>query len=292
MVSFINESKTGPGPGPRNQGDVAISPAMRAVLERVSINMPWAFFHRYRDLVLDNRINVELGFGAGELEETPIPEISEAVGALRDRGCRITAHGPFWDLCPGSIDPGIREVSRSRLLRLFEILEHVRPAQIVCHTGFDPRHHRGHRAEWLENSAAVWGHFIERAERLGAPLLLENVWEEDPGPHLELFAKLDSPWFGFCLDTGHQNAFSKTPLERWLDATAGRLMEIHIHDNDGSDDHHLPVGRGNIDFDYLFGFLDANGLRPVLTLEPHRDEHLYACLDALSRMESFKKFLK
>jgi sugar phosphate isomerase/epimerase len=129
-------------------------------------------------------------------------------------------------------------------------------------------------------------------ERLKAPLLLENVWEEDPGLHLKLFERIDSPWFGFCLDIGHQNSFSKTPLEEWLDASARYLKEIHLHDNDGTFDYHLPVGEGNIDLDLLFGFLDANRINPVLTLEPHKEEHLYQSLRNLTKMDSFQNFIK
>ncbi len=286
-MSFRSESE----PGAQNP-EIPITTAMKSVLGRVHVNMPWNLLPRFKGLVLDNGIHVELGFGAEDLEKTSIEEIVSTVGLLRSAGCRITVHGPFWDLCPGSIDPRIREVSGSRLHRLFEILEHVRPVQVVCHTGFDPRHHRGHRGVWIENSLWVWGPLVERAEALGAPLVLENVWEEDPELHLELLDRLRSPWVGFCLDTGHQNAFSKASLSAWLEATSGYLKEIHIHDNDGSFDHHLPVGRGNIDFDLLFRFLEANGLRPVLTLEPHREEDLFRSLESLAQMESFRKLLE
>ncbi|MEN6438019.1 MAG: sugar phosphate isomerase/epimerase family protein [Syntrophobacter sp.] len=278
-------------PDETNPEKVTIDSRMRAVLARAYINMPWAHLPRHIGLVLEYGMNVEIGFGARELECAPVSEIAKSVGMLRDRGCRITVHGPFWDLCPGSIDSAVREVARSRLGQLFETLEHVRPDQIVCHTGFDPRHHRGHRAAWIENSIAAWEFFAGQAERIGAPLLLENVWEEDPALHLELFRAVGSPWLGFCLDTGHQNAFSRTSLASWLESTAPYLKEVHLHDNDGSFDHHLPMGRGNIDFDYLFRFLGAHGLRPLVTLEPHKVEHLYESLQALSRMESFFGFL-
>jgi sugar phosphate isomerase/epimerase len=286
MVSIVNGEKSEPEDSPR------ISSEMRAVLGHVYINMPWSYFPGYRELVLGNAINVEIGFGAEELERVRLTDIIETVRTLRERGCRISAHGPFWDLCPGSIDPGIREVSRLRLHRLFEIMEAISPAQIVCHTGFDPRHHRGHREIWIDNSLAVWEPLVKWAERLKAPLLLENVWEEDPELHLKLFEKIDSPWFGFCLDIGHQNSFSKTALGEWLDATARYLKEIHLHDNDGSFDYHLPVGEGNVDFDLLFGFLDDNGLNPALTLEPHKEEHLYQSLRNLAEMNSFQHFIK
>lgn len=285
---FSSDKETGPPERP----ETAISPEARAVLAHVYINMPWNYLDRFRGLVLDNGINIEIGFAAEILDKTPVAEIAGVVETFRSKGCRITVHGPFWDLCTGSIDPEIRKVSRSRLGQLFEVIERILPDRVVCHTGFDPRHHRSHREAWIQNSLAGWEPLVKAAERLQVPLLVENVWEEDPGLHVKLFETIDSPWFGFCLDTGHQNAFSKTPLNAWLDATARFLKEIHLHDNDGSFDFHLPIGDGNIDFDFLFAFLRQREVHPVLTLEPHKEEHLYRSLQRLAQMDSFRAMLE
>ena len=231
-----------------------ISPAMRAVLGQVFVNMPWNLMDRYIDVVLENKMNIEIGFGADVLESDQTGFVCAAVERMRETGCRITVHGPFWDLCSGSVDPGIREVTRSRLGSLFDLAEKIRPEQIVCHTGFDPRHHRGHRRAWIEKSLSTWEPFVRRAEILETPLVLENVWEEDPGLHLELLEQMKSSWFGFCLDTGHQHSFSATTLDKWLQAVWPHLKEVHLHDNDGSYDDHFPVGAGTIDFNYLFIF--------------------------------------
>ena len=122
------------------------------------------------------------------------------------------------------------------------------------------------------------------------PLVLENVWEEDPELHLELLEKMKSCWFGFCLDTGHQHSFSTTTMDKWLQTVWPYLKEVHLHDNDGSYDDHLPVGAGTIDFTRLFNFLSEKGISPVLTIEPHTIEHLYETLTGLAAMVSFKNF--
>ncbi len=123
------------------------------------------------------------------------------------------------------------------------------------------------------------------------PLVLENVWEEDPELHLELLERIKSPWFGFCLDIGHQHSFSRTTLDKWLQATWPYLKEVHLHDNDGSFDTHFPVGSGTIDFDYLFDFLGEKKISPMLTMEPHTVEHLYETLAGLAAMASFNEFV-
>ncbi|MCE5333695.1 MAG: sugar phosphate isomerase/epimerase [Desulfobacteraceae bacterium] len=270
--------------------DIAINYRLQSVLKHVYVNMPYRNLPQFLNLILEHGINIEIGLSAEDLENVPLDEIGGKVELIRQRGCRFTFHGPFWDLCPGSVDPGIRRISGARLRRLFEVAEDIRPDQIVCHTGFDPRHHRGHRATSIANSLTLWEPLAAEAERLNTRLLLENVWEEGPDWHKELFEKVNSPFFGFCLDTGHQHAFSSTPLRVWLEVLYPYLGEIHLHDNDGSFDHHLPVGMGSIDFDYLFGFLRERKIFPLLTVEPHTEEHLYSTLAGLAENGPFREF--
>lgn len=48
---------------------------------------------------------------------------------------------------------------------------------------------------------------------------------------------------GLALDVGHAN------LNACLDGFLSRhFCHVHLHDNDGNDDSHLPVGKGTIDF--------------------------------------------
>jgi sugar phosphate isomerase/epimerase len=48
---------------------------------------------------------------------------------------------------------------------------------------------------------------------------------------------------GLALDVGH--AHLNHCLPGFLEAS---ISHVHIHDNDGKEDMHLPVGRGTIDF--------------------------------------------
>ena len=254
---------------------------MLKLLRCVHVNTPWKYLLEHMEIVLENRINVEVGFDAEGLDSAPRAELERASARLSDRACRTTIHGPFWDLSPGSLDPLIRRATRHRLEQLFEMVSIFSPIQIVCHTGFDPRHHDGYRKVWMEHSCETWETVVKKCEDLKIPLLIENVWENDPNIHLELFSRLDSPYFGFCLDVGHQHSFSKTSLSVWLEALWERLGELHLHDNDGTRDAHYPIGRGGIDFRGLFNFLEDVDREPLITLEPHCEEHLAETLSGL-----------
>ena len=254
------------------------------VIQRVHINMPWSKLGDYLELVLKHHFNLEIGLEAVDLDSISRVEVKRLARKLRDNGSQISLHGPFWDLSAGSPDPLIRQVTRLRFQQMFDLITLFEPLQVVCHTGYDPRHHGSRWQSYLDHSLALWEPLLERAEMMKVLLVLENVWEESPQFHKELFANLRSPYLGFCLDVGHQHSFSKTPLEVWLEELSEHLREIHLHDNDGNQDAHLPIGQGSIDFEQLFRFLKAKRLQPLLTLEPHRESHLFETLANLAEL--------
>jgi len=95
---------------------------------------------------------------------------------------------------------------------------------------------------------------------------------------------------GFCFDTGHFNAFAQAPLDAWMDALGHRLFEVHLHDNQGALDEHLPVGDGNFPFNRLFDLLKERSLRPILTVEAHSERNLAKTLSnikALGLLDGF-----
>jgi sugar phosphate isomerase/epimerase len=46
-----------------------------------------------------------------------------------------------------------------------------------------------------------------------------------------------------------------------------RLFHIHLHDNDRSGDHHLPLGRGTIDLEALYAALLRQVPQATIALE-------------------------
>jgi sugar phosphate isomerase/epimerase len=82
-------------------------------------------------------------------------------------------------------------------------------------------------------------------------------------------------------------AFSETSLADWLSALGTRVTHLHLHDNDGTADQHLPLGQGTIDFAYLFRFLTSPQgppARPLIALEPHREEDVPQMVAGLAAM--------
>jgi len=113
-------------------------------------------------------------------------------------------------------------------------------------------------------------------------MMLENVYDQSPDEMIDLLENLRDVGVGFCLDSGHQAVFSTTPMAGWIASLGPYLRQLHLHDNCGNQDEHLALGRGHIDFPQLFKLLIAfSPARPVITLEPHREEELQPSLKYL-----------
>ena len=70
--------------------------------------------------------------------------------------------------------------------------------------------------------------------------------QESEGNLRRIFNAL--PELGFHLDIGHFHLNSRQPAD-FIRAFSDRLVHVHLHDNDGSKDQHLPPGTGRIDWD-------------------------------------------
>lgn len=274
-----NGNKKGKRQVPDPQG------ACAGVLSCVQVNAPFRqLVDGYLDLFLRCRINPEIGFDASALDRRDELPLEQVARSFRENGRTVTLHGPFMDLAPGALDGKIREVTARRLLETMELVPLFRPLSVVFHVGYDDRCYNAYRQEWLAGSLATWEPMARRAEGLGVMISLENVYEQTPDMIVALLDSLSSRNVGFCLDVGHQNAFSTRPLAEWLKVLGSRLMEVHLHDNDGRGDDHQPIGGGRVAFSTLFAYLVETGLRPVITLEPHTEASLWKSLEALETL--------
>jgi sugar phosphate isomerase/epimerase len=85
------------------------------------------------------------------------------------------------------------------------------------------------------------------------------------------------------IDAGHLLAFGNGGLKQWLTGLGSYIGQLHLHDNHGLDDEHLPLGHGRIDVNLLFDHLVSRNLPgPIITLEPHREEDLWPSLEYLA----------
>jgi sugar phosphate isomerase/epimerase len=260
---------------------------MQDILKKVHVHMPFDLLAQYQEIALQKKMNLEIYFSHSTLNKLDINKCRQTAKLLTDAGSKVTFHAPFMDLRPGALDDKIRQASIDRLKQVFDLVPYFHPLRIVCHPSYDSNYYVSCDEEWLENSAATWLTLIALIGETGTKIALENVYEKEPSILRRLFERLNSDRICFCFDTGHFNVFSRVPLDVWLGELGKYLGHLHLHDNHGQRDEHLPVGNGTFPFAGLFQTLQDIKAQPTITLEAHSQDNLWKSLDNIKEMGIF-----
>lgn len=180
-------------------------------------------------------------------------------------------HGPFGDLCPGSFDHKIRQVSAYRIGQGLTIAKKLNVEHIVLHHGYVPN--TSPPANWITRSYDFWRDILTKVPDT-THIHLENYLDEKPDILLELVQKLGDERIGICLDIGHAHAFSKQSAVDWVNALASNVTYVHLHDNCGSKDEHLPLGQGNLPLQEVLAALEAYAPGAIWAIETDASQSL------------------
>ncbi len=101
------------------------------------------------------------------------------------------------------------------------------------------------------------------AERHGINVALENLRKTEVLDYV--LGRLDTPRVGFCYDSGHHHCY--TPGDDLFARYGSRLMALHLHDNDSSDDQHRLPFDGTIAWGAVLPQIADAGYRGALALE-------------------------
>lgn len=249
------------------------------VLAFVHVNLPVFMFNQYFDDFVRNGITPEIGLDCNVLDAWPLEAYQPYAHKLAAARLNPSMHAPFIGLDPGSDDPAQRDKTRMYLAKTLDVIDIFKPANVVWHTGI--WRDKPVSPTFMDNFTPTAAWFAAELQLRGARLVLENTYETDPGLHLALLDRLKPCNVGFCLDTGHSNAFGKQPLETWLESgLLPYLAEIHLHDNHGESDAHLAPGSGSVNFAPLLKYLRTMPRQnwPLITLEPHEKPDLLLAL--------------
>ena len=259
---------------------------MHDMIAKIQVNVPFRMLYDdYLDRFLKHRLNPEIGIDAAALERFTFEDFRRIGKILDDHELRVTLHGPFIDLSAGSTDPAVVALTRNRFDQLVKLVPLFNPKSVVCHAGYDWKRYGFFKEQWIENCLDTWSWLARCIDDQGSRLMLENVYEKDPNDIRVILDPLKKLGVGFCLDCGHLSAFGNSNLKNWLESLGSYIAQLHLHDNHGSNDEHLAMGLGTIDFELLFNHLKLNNNSPpIITLEPHQEEDLWPSLAYLEKI--------
>ena len=128
--------------------------------------------------------------------------------------------------------------------------------------------------DWVRANMAFLTPVVEYARGKGVRILIENMKSDREAPDNHLYGSCalnisslaEKLGAGVCWDVGHANISGFKQSEQ-LEILKGKLEVLHIHDNDGLRDAHLPPFDGNVDWeDVAFG-LRCCGFSGILDIE-------------------------
>lgn len=249
----------------------------------ISMNVPYRMVRDNIRRIVALEVGTEIYFDNDIVEEVGLHEVKETARMLSDAGIISTVHAPFMDLSPGGADRMVRKTTKEKLMKSVEIGNLLNARGVVCHGGYNKWFFDSRQQLWLEASIDTWKDVLKEAGD-ALPVMVENIFEENPSPLLELFDYFKGRNFYLCFDSGHFNLFSQVSVDDWLLPFEKRIKEMHLHDNHGQWDEHLPIGMGTFPFPDLKAILQRLGNDIIFTAEIHSEMHAH---EGIKRLKEF-----
>lgn len=250
-------------------------------MERTQLGL--ATFHRPgMDVWSWVELAQELGLGGVELRADPgiahpdelSPLDRHKLQNLRANGLKLSLHMPIHGVNLTWPVRSVAAASLGEVIRSLELAAEIGADVLVIHPGRLPEEYLPF-SQWLERSREflrfALGLLLPRAEKFQVKLALENLGNgRDRGlvqtaeEHLAILAEFPGLWA--CFDLGHLHTLGGSP-EEYIRALSSRLVHVHLHDNLGDWDAHLPLDQGTAPWRETLTLLEKNGFSGRVILE-------------------------
>lgn len=204
-------------------------------------------------------------------------------------------HVPYIDINLGSMNQTIRKASEKTMLKSIEFAADIDAKMVVSHVGRLSRDYPEKMiSQSLKNAIRCLRKLTKACKNYGIVFTIENDHRSNDqilaGYPEQLMLLIKKAECKFTLDVGHANTL--TVIENFIDTLAEHIVNVHLHDNNGEQDTHLSLGKGNINFSPVLANLRKIEYKGPLTVEVHSSSGLkesVTLLDVLfERIHSFE----
>ncbi len=213
------------------------------------------------------------------------PETFAAVKqAVDENGLDVSVHALFSDLNPASINMPIWEETVRQFTVCIEQAALLTDT-VVIHPGYLSPVSRFDGSSAWNNHKQACIRLGETAQQVGVTACLENM------PNLDDFFCRDPyeqdgfvdgvPGMGLVLDIGH--AHTTGNLDEFCKIILPKAHHLHIHDNHGKNDEHLPLGSGTINWDKIMPKIVKDYKGKIIVVEGRNPKEGKKSLEFLRR---------
>jgi sugar phosphate isomerase/epimerase len=216
-------------------------------------------------------IQTEHPYTPSEMDRKRVTEVRELADTC---GLDIILHGPLFDTNISSLKEDIRRASVIFTQECVELASRLNANLLVVHAGSCP----GDLPSSFLNKARNQLHrslleLTTVAVNSGVTIGVENKQKSEnrelvlyPDEHLEIVEAFRDQGVKAVLDIGHAHT-ANSDLADYTCLLNDLIVELHLHDNNGISDDHLPLGAGSIDFASFFEAVKSIGFAGPTILE-------------------------
>ena len=214
-------------------------------------------------------------FPSADPQDIKPEALAEAREILENKPMAICVHAPFFEINIAAYNKSIRRESIRIIQSSIDLCRALKGKTLIVHNGdytYDipgaTRHnHPALEIQWAANIEAL-KEINAYANDRGITICLENIIINDTSidrsyEDLLEIRKAVGDSLKFTLDMGHSRLSQGTTEA--IQTLGDAIGHIHLSDNFGEKDDHLPLGDGNYDYSEYVDFLNA--FQHVITLE-------------------------
>ena len=198
-------------------------------------------------------------------------QMNSISNTLASQSMNIICHLPTF-VSTADLTDSIREASLLEMFNSLEVAAELGSQKVVLHPG-----HIGGMGIYVEETALTHANkslaaIIDCAQTLGLCVCLENMFPRyrafvEPIDFVEILQRF--PDLKLTLDTGHANIGNPggRRILEFIKKFGQRIGHLHVSDNFGEHDDHIPLGDGKIDFVKIVKALNQCENQYTATLE-------------------------
>jgi sugar phosphate isomerase/epimerase len=185
---------------------------------------------------------------------------------------QYSIHAPYADTNLAADDDLIREWVLKRIRASIRFASELDAKYLIIHPGWTTATERFMRGRsWDLNLRSLYW-LLRYAGDYGVNCLMENV--PNPTPYLlvsvddfQLFNEEMDPPMNLVLDVAH--AHLQGEVFDFIDNFRDKIKHVHVSDNWGETDEHLPLGEGNINWGKVIDALQDAGFDGWIVIESY-----------------------
>jgi sugar phosphate isomerase/epimerase len=199
---------------------------------------------------------------------------------------KYSVHAPNIDINLASVNPFLRSAFKKTILKVVVFATELDAGLLVSHVGRLSRDYPQKLVrKAMKNAIDSLRKINQLSSNLGIIFTIENDHKSNDyvlaGYPEQIEYLIENVGCKLTFDIGHANTIGK--IEDFTKLLDKFIVNVHLHDNDGKVDEHLPIGKGSINFVRVFKKMKDWRSKKPLIIECHNYAGIKESIDFMKQ---------